>query len=67
MPLQRPFDRLCLNPRAHRKVPPIIVANTGVLSHPDASIPEQHRTKIERPDGILASHGIRIRVRLRRK
>lgn len=58
MPLQRPFNRLCLDPCAHRKVPSVMVADTGVVSHPDASIPEQHRTKIERPDGILATHGI---------
>jgi hypothetical protein len=67
MLLQRPFDRLRLDPCAHRKVPSVIVADTGVLSHPDASIPEQHRTKIERPDGVLATHGIRIHPRLRRK
>jgi hypothetical protein len=67
MPLQRPFDRLRFDPCAHRKVTSIIVTNTGVDSHPDASIPEQHRTKIERPDGILATYGIRIHPRLRRK
>lgn len=65
MPLQRHFNRLGLDPCAHRKVPPVMVADTGVLSHPDASIPEQHRTKIERPNGILATRGIRIHLRLR--
>jgi len=67
MPLQRSFNRLRLDPCAHRKVPSIIVTCTGVMSHPDASIPEQHRTKIERPDGILATHGNRIHPRLRRE
>ena len=67
MPLQRPFDRLCLHPCAHRKVSPVMVADTGVVSHPDACIPEQHSTKIERPDGILPTNGIRIHPRLRRK
>lgn len=67
MPLQRLFNRLRLDPCAHRKVSSIVVTDTGVVSHPDASIPEQHRTKIERPDGILASHGIRIHRFLRRK
>jgi hypothetical protein len=67
MTLQRPFNRLGLDPCAHRKVPPIIVANTGVVSHPDAPIPEQHSTKVERPDGILATHGIRTHPHLRRK
>jgi hypothetical protein len=67
MALQRPFNCLGLDPCAHRKFPPIMVANTGVESHPDARIPEQHSTKIERPDGILATHGIRIHPHLRRK
>lgn len=65
MPLQRPFDRLRLDPCAHRKVPSVMVADTGVVSHPDAPIPEQHRTKIERPCGILATCGIRIHPRSR--
>jgi hypothetical protein len=65
MPLQRPLDGLRLKPCPHRKVAFIQIADTCIVPHPYACIPEQHRAQIQCPDRIFATHVTQIRPRLR--
>jgi hypothetical protein len=65
MSLQRPFDRLRLEPRPHSKVASIEIADSRIVPHPYACVPEQHRPKVQRPDCIFAIRGAQMDMGLR--
>ena len=67
MPLQRFLYRLRLEPRAHGKVPSVQVAETAIVPHAHARIPEQHRAKVEGPNRIFAIDSIEGAMSVRRE
>jgi hypothetical protein len=67
MPLQRFLYRLRLKPRTHGKVPSVQVAETDIVPHAHARIPEQHRAKVEGPNRIFATDSIEGATSVRRE
>jgi len=65
MTLQHFLYRLRLEPRAHGKVPSVQVAETDIVPHAHARIPEQHRAKVEGPNRIFATNSIEVAMSVR--
>jgi len=67
MPLQRLLYRLRLEPRAHGKVSSVQVAETGIMPHAHARIPEQHRAKVEGPNRAFATDSVEVAMSVGRE
>lgn len=67
MPLQRLLYRLRLEPRAHGKVSSVQVAETGIVPHAHARIPEQHRAKVEGPNRTFATDSVEVAMSVGRE